>query len=236
VIKKLSNQEKEKALRKDPLFFERLINRRFSLPLLPYVLAYGLSPNRISLISFLFGVAGIVLIWPGDYRLQVLGGLLLLFSNFVDAFDGQVARLKNLTSRFGRYLDSTFDDVKESSVLIFMAHNYFLQTGDEKIKYILPVALIILLLSYLSAAKIELASGWKQIRIKKNFPIRNNLLNKLGHIVSEIYPSCAYWVWVFLALAFNQILVFFWFVIISRLLLFIFLFFSTFWNERTGKL
>lgn len=235
MIKKLTKKELNKTLRANPLFFERLINRRFSAPLIPYVAATGLSPNQISLISFLVGIAGIAFIWLGGYKFQVIGGLILLSSNYIDAFDGQIARLKNLTSKFGKYIDSTFDDIKESVVLLALAHNYFIQTGDQSIKYILPVAVIILLLSYLSATKIELAFGWRQVHIKKNFPIRNKFLNTLGHVLAEIYPTCAYWIWVFLALVFNQILIFFWFVIISRFSLFVSLMFVTFWYERTRK-
>src|SRR5262249_4648520 len=81
---------------------------------LAYILArasFGLpiSPDAITLLSIVCGVAsGASLVWRFPGHMQVGGGLLFL-SAVLDCADGQLARMRGTSSLFGRMLDGVAD-------------------------------------------------------------------------------------------------------------------------------
>lgn len=70
----------------------------------------GVPPIAVSLLGLAISIWGAVVVSEG--RL-FLGALLLLLAGFCDVIDGDLARLKNATSRFGAFIDSTLDRVTE---------------------------------------------------------------------------------------------------------------------------
>jgi phosphatidylglycerophosphate synthase len=75
----------------------------------------GLTPNALTLIGF--GIA-IVAAYFAAIQSWLLAGLLVAFGAVFDLFDGALARTTNTTSRFGAFLDSTFDRAGEAVVYI----------------------------------------------------------------------------------------------------------------------
>jgi len=81
-----------------------------------YVLARAayptpISPDFITVLSILFGVAsGVCFVWDFSWHLQV-GALLLFFSAVLDCADGQLARMRKTSSAFGRMLDGVADSI-----------------------------------------------------------------------------------------------------------------------------
>ncbi|MCA9646293.1 MAG: CDP-alcohol phosphatidyltransferase family protein [Polyangiaceae bacterium] len=68
-----------------------------------------ISPNFITLVSILFGIAtGVCFLWPFAYHVQ-LGGVFLFWSAVWDCADGQLARMRGTASTFGRMLDGVAD-------------------------------------------------------------------------------------------------------------------------------
>ncbi|MGE0328611.1 MAG: CDP-alcohol phosphatidyltransferase family protein, partial [Polyangiaceae bacterium] len=68
-----------------------------------------ISPNFITLVSILFGIAtGVCFLWPFPYHVQ-LGGVFLFWSAVWDCADGQLARMRGTASPFGRMLDGVAD-------------------------------------------------------------------------------------------------------------------------------
>lgn len=65
----------------------------------------GLTPNIITSISVISGIAGSMFFLPVNMYLNITGILLLILSDIFDSADGQLARLSNISSRFGRILD-----------------------------------------------------------------------------------------------------------------------------------
>lgn len=70
----------------------------------------GLRPNPVTIISIFFGVAAGVLFYFQDLWINVIGMLSLMFANSLDSADGQLARMTNDKSRFGRILDGVAGD------------------------------------------------------------------------------------------------------------------------------
>jgi phosphatidylglycerophosphate synthase len=96
-----------------PLEVEEPIDIYVHRPL-AYILArasFGLpvSPDAITLLSIVFGIAsGISLVVTFPWHLQVAGAL-LFFSAVLDCADGQLARMRGTSSLFGRMLDGVAD-------------------------------------------------------------------------------------------------------------------------------
>ncbi len=109
-------------------------------PLVKFFISIGLTPNGVTTIGLILnlGVAIIFIIGAeygarGDLSYIGFGGAMILFAGMFDMLDGQVARIGNMTSRFGALYDSVLD--RYSEMLMFLgicyylvAHHYFLSS------------------------------------------------------------------------------------------------------------
>ncbi len=77
-------------------------------------------------VTILFGISGLIAIYCILSSHYFLAGIFIILKSGIDAADGELARLKNKPSYFGRYLDSVFDIVL--NFLIFMAICYVSKT------------------------------------------------------------------------------------------------------------
>ena len=85
------------------------------LPLGKAVGKLGISPNALSILAVLAGVAAALLYLLGA---AISAALVLLVSAFIDVLDGAVARATMTTSRFGSVLDHVLDRYVEYIVVI----------------------------------------------------------------------------------------------------------------------
>jgi phosphatidylglycerophosphate synthase len=60
-------------------------------------------------VTVLFGISGLIAIYCILNNQYLLAGFFIVLKSGIDAADGELARLKNKPSYFGRYLDSVFD-------------------------------------------------------------------------------------------------------------------------------
>jgi phosphatidylglycerophosphate synthase len=109
-------------------------------PLVKLLIRAGLTPNMITTIGLLLNI-GVSIIFisgaeegkRGDLRYVGWAGALILFAGLFDMLDGQVARLGNMSSRFGALYDSVLD--RYSELILFLgicyylvAHHYFMSS------------------------------------------------------------------------------------------------------------
>jgi phosphatidylglycerophosphate synthase len=78
----------------------------------------GIKADHITWLGLALGVAAGVAFFDGRSR---LAALLLTFGGVCDILDGELARRRGITSRFGAFLDSTLDRLSESAALIGIA-------------------------------------------------------------------------------------------------------------------
>jgi phosphatidylglycerophosphate synthase len=97
---------KSKAV-EDPI--NRHFNRRLAYAFVRVFRHTALTPNQITLLSFLVGVLAAVSWFVGTRTSMVVGGVLLWSSAILDGADGIMARAKNMRSQHGRALDGTAD-------------------------------------------------------------------------------------------------------------------------------
>jgi len=87
----------------------RYLNRPISNKITKQIANFPVKPNHISLVSFLFSLLAAIIIAFKGYSFLVLGALLAQLSSILDGCDGEVAGLKNITSKYGGWFDQILD-------------------------------------------------------------------------------------------------------------------------------
>lgn len=82
--------------------------------------ALGISPNVVTIVSIFFGVAGGHLLYYRDAMLNVWGVILWVVADTLDSVDGQLARMTDHKSRFGRILDGLGGNIIFLSIYIHL--------------------------------------------------------------------------------------------------------------------
>ena len=101
------------ANRVDDGFYSTFLVRRASKPVTRLALRLGVSPNTITLVSFVIGLLAALAFAQGTRPWLVLGAIALQVSLVVDCVDGEVARATRRFSSLGAWLDASTDRVKE---------------------------------------------------------------------------------------------------------------------------
>jgi len=85
------------------------------------------TPNQVTLMSAAVGVAaGLLFIFD-----QWLAGAISVFASMVlDGLDGEVARRKNMKSKYGAFLDTMMDRVVDTTVVLGVAYSSAQIYGD----------------------------------------------------------------------------------------------------------
>jgi phosphatidylglycerophosphate synthase len=109
-------------------------------PLVKLLIRAGLTPNMVTTIGLILNI-GVTIIFisgaeegkRGDLSYVGWAGALILFAGLFDMLDGQVARLGNMSSRFGALYDSVLDRYSEMILFLgicyyLVAHHYFLSS------------------------------------------------------------------------------------------------------------
>jgi len=90
----------------------------------------GVTPNQLTMASFVFAVLAGLAYAGGRAAFFALGGCLALVSTILDAADGMLARAKGLTSRYGAYLDLFLDRLADFAVLAGASVGFFRHSGS----------------------------------------------------------------------------------------------------------
>ncbi len=109
---------------------DRYIIRPPAAILVKAVVKTSVTPNQLTLTSFFFGLLAGFAYLGGRPAFFVLGGILVMISTIFDCADGMLARGKNMTSRYGAYLDVFLDRIADFAVLSGAAFGYFKYTQD----------------------------------------------------------------------------------------------------------
>jgi len=89
------------------------INRPLAWPLVQALKPTKVTPNQVSVASFLIGTAGAVCFSTGRTSWFIAAGILVQLSSIVDCADGMLARAKDIKTEYGKYLDIFLDRILE---------------------------------------------------------------------------------------------------------------------------
>jgi hypothetical protein len=82
------------------------------------------TPNGVTILSMLFGITAGMFYSAGRAVPTLIAGILFLTANLLDCTDGQLARLKGVSSKLGRILDGLSDYVTNITIFICIAIGY----------------------------------------------------------------------------------------------------------------
>ncbi|HDD44332.1 MAG TPA: CDP-alcohol phosphatidyltransferase family protein [Candidatus Desulfofervidus auxilii] len=83
--------------------------KRISLFIINYT---DIKPNTITLLSFLLAIVAAIFFLKGSHPYLIIAAILFELNYLFDCVDGSVARVKNLESPFGAYIDWMCDRVR----------------------------------------------------------------------------------------------------------------------------
>ena len=108
------------------IVFTRPIGYRWAL----FFRHFGVHPNTVTVLSMILGAASSVMFYfdadtPKGFLLNVVGVLLLMWANFYDSADGQLARMTGQKTPLGRILDGASSEVWFIPIYICIALRLF---------------------------------------------------------------------------------------------------------------
>ncbi|MBB6696300.1 CDP-alcohol phosphatidyltransferase family protein [Clostridium algidicarnis] len=131
-----------------------------------FLLNINLTPNNITLIAFIIGIASSVFIY---FDLPIVAIFALWFSGFLDAVDGAMARKKGITTSIGTLMDITFDRMVEMGIILTLAIKF---PNDILHLLILTICILISMTLFLTVAALTEKKGMKSFYYQAGFAER----------------------------------------------------------------
>ena len=112
-------------------FVSRFLNRPISHQITRVLLKFPIRPNACTIAIFVLSLIATAFLVRGDYLSVVIGAAIFQVFSILDGCDGEIARAKNLESKFGERLDNFSDFL--ASVLYVLALGFGLHRWSEGI-------------------------------------------------------------------------------------------------------
>jgi len=90
-------------------FVSRFLNRPISRRITRFLLKFPIHPNAWTISIFVLPLIASAFLVRGDYGTIVIGAAIFQAFSILDGCDGEIARAKNLESKFGERLDNFCD-------------------------------------------------------------------------------------------------------------------------------
>jgi len=103
---------------------------------------HRVTPNQVSLFSFLCSLLAASLFAAGGYLALALGGVLAQLASIIDGCDGEVARLKFQSSHYGGWFDAVLDRYADAFLLFGLTWHAYADRTDNLILLIGFLAII----------------------------------------------------------------------------------------------
>ena len=146
----------------------------------------GATPNQITIAAFILGIAAAALT---AFKFNYWALAALLLSGFIDIIDGTVARLKNIQSKKGAFLDIIFDRLVEGFFIIGLAVAY----PQHYISYIVFLVLVVFNFStFLLAGSLIKNTGEKSMHYDPGIAERTETIICFGFIL--IFPGYLFYI------------------------------------------
>jgi hypothetical protein len=151
-------------------FMDRLITRFISRQLTSLFLKTSYTPNQITFLSLFIGLAAALCFFYGGHNMGIAGSILLLVSAWIDCVDGEVARLKFMTSEWGAKVDIFSDNIVHCSVFFAIGMGLYFSTGESIFKYLGLLAVLGNLTNFILLSKTILR---KKAKATKKLPLES---------------------------------------------------------------
>lgn len=106
------------------------LTRHLSYRLTPLIYRLPLTPNQVTALSMLAGLAGAWCFALGTANWGIAGGALLVVCYTLDNCDGEIARLKDMSSEWGAQFDDLVDWMVDSAFFASLGYGTWDSTGE----------------------------------------------------------------------------------------------------------
>jgi len=110
-------------------FLDRFFYRPFGYLMALVSKKIGFTPNVITISSIVFGVTAGHLFFYNNVTLNIIGVVLLVLAETMDSADGQLARMTDIHSRFGKILDGVAGNLMFISIYLHLCTRFVLNGG-----------------------------------------------------------------------------------------------------------
>ncbi len=154
----------------------------------------SVTPNQLTFSSFVIGIVAGLTYLGGRPLYFALGGTLALISMILDSADGMLARAKNMSSRYGAFLDLFMDRVVDFVVLGGITWGLYLFSRDWRYLvfglltialYFLQTSLFYLINNYQGHGKLGEAAEAKSMAVFILFLL--SLFGRLDAILATVF-------------------------------------------------
>ncbi len=105
--------------------------RRLSVHVTPVLARLPVHASQITAVSLLAGLASGWCMMQGERTWGNIGGVFLVIRYVLEKCDGEIARLKNQTSRFGMYFDTFVDAAVHTFFFVALGIGVRETTGED---------------------------------------------------------------------------------------------------------
>lgn len=105
--------------------------RPVSLQLTRFLAWTPITPNQISYLVGAFCILGCWLTAHRDMGMVIAGTATVLFASYLDCCDGEIARIKLTTSRFGAWIDTVIDEASTIGYMVALGYHCKLYFGPQ---------------------------------------------------------------------------------------------------------
>lgn len=132
-------------------------NRAISAFFLPWIAKLPVSPNQWTSLSLLVGLGSLFFMSQGTRLSDLLAAFLFQLFYMVDNWDGAVARLKGLSSRWGGWFDMVVDGIVQCALPVALAAGLTADQGFSQAMVWGGIASVGVLLDFV-------ITGWAKVR------------------------------------------------------------------------
>ncbi len=110
---------------------DRYVNRKISAIITKGIAKTPITANQITIFNFFVGIVALFYFLKGGYYMFLTGALVYQLNTVMDHCDGDIARLKNISSKFGFWLDLITDAFIGSAVLTSIGYGCYAATNNS---------------------------------------------------------------------------------------------------------
>ena len=165
----------------------RYLNRPLSTKITEYLIKTDITPNQISVFSFILSLISSTLFFLGSYITLLAGGVLAQISSIIDGCDGEVARLKYTESDFGGWFDAVLDRYADAFILFGLTYHAFISGNSILSLFIGFMAIIGSFMNSYTADKYD-GLMKKKVKLNRGFRIGRDVrifLIFVGAIINQ---------------------------------------------------
>ena len=164
----------------------RHINRPVSTRISRWLVRTPVTPNMVTLATFLTGLAGAWSVLDGTYWPVLLGALLFQVSSILDGCDGEVAVLTFRESKYGSWLDTITDNLTYLAFFAAVVWAYAGGSGETVIRTLGLGSVAVVAVSILVMYYYLLQTGGSGSLVRFNRAFAAHAVGRRRHLFSRL--------------------------------------------------